>query len=91
LRGRDHGPFDPATDARVIAALDQLLASLSEIPPGGGRFTTPLIVLARVEPGDALAVLHAGIEYDLVPGVLREAADTVETKPPDVTRERRPR
>lgn len=78
----DSRPLEPGEDARVTAALDQLLAALSDI--SGTELTSPIIVLARVDESDGLCLFHADVSPDEVPLLLTTAAITTLQGRPDI-------
>lgn len=80
----DSRPLEPGEDARVTAALDQLLAALSDI--SGTELTSPIIVLARVDENDGLCLFHADVSPDELPLLLTTAAITALDRAPDILR-----
>jgi hypothetical protein len=73
--------FDFESDARVTAALDQLLAALSEITEFD--LAEPIVVLARIPEQEGLCMFHAGIDVEMLPILLTKAALTSMNRPPD--------
>lgn len=76
--------MEPGEDARVTAALDQLLAALSDI--SGTELTTPIIVLVRVDDVDGLCMFHADLDPEEIPILLTQAALMTALREPDVSR-----
>lgn len=78
----DTHDIDPGADARLTAALDQLLAAISA--GAGTQITQPVIILARLDPGDGLVIFHVGLPDGAVGPVLEAAIETWREGPPDV-------
>jgi hypothetical protein len=81
-------PLSPEEDARVMAALDQLAAALTEIH--GARVHRPIVVLAAATEGESecLTTFTAGCTHGQLPYLLLRALQIFLTRPPDVARQR---
>jgi hypothetical protein len=70
-------PFPRGDDARILSALDQLAAAMTDTLEGVDTITRPMVVVTKTASG-GLVVVHDGIRAGFVPRVLRAAIEKLE-------------